>query len=649
MDLPDRQLLDAAPDAMVVVDASGMIVLVNRQTESLFGYQRDALIGQPVEILLPDRFRERHPQHRSEFSSNPRVRPMGQGLRLYGQRQNGTEFPIEISLSPVESKHGTFIASAIRDATIHREMEDRLSGILEESLNEIYVFSADDLRFIQANRGARRNLGYSMEELLRLTPVDIKPDYTAKLFEEVLRPLRDNQLEKVDFETIHERKDGTTYPVEVHLQCSQFESMPVFTAIILDITERKQAEAALRDSHQLLEKRVFDRTAALEVARGEAEQARSEAERANAGKSRFLAAASHDLRQPLQSLGLYLSVMTRQFAQPKQLDRTKLSDVSTKMRKSLDTMGELLDALLDISRLDGGSIIPEKRDVRIQELLDRVVTDNVQQAQEKGLQLTCTRNDCVVHSDPGLLERVIENFVTNAIRYTESGKVSIDCRHIGGVARVAVTDTGIGIAGDALEKVFEEYYQLDNPVRDRRKGLGLGLSIAKHIARLLDHPLKVTSVPGVGSTFAIDIPLGTTEIAAVESKAAPMVSHRGDRETVVLFVDDDPAIVDATSMLLQVAGVRVFSAFSGDEALAHITAGVRPDMLVSDYRLPVYDGVEVVRRVRRAVGDDLPTVLMTGDTSLQAIESAKLTNCTVLHKPVDTDHLISLIESLGAQ
>lgn len=406
--------------------------------------------------------------------------------------------------------------------------------------------------------------------------------------------------------------------------------------ISLDVTARKRAEEALRRSHEELERHVQERTTALE-------EAKKEAERGSAFKSRFLAAASHDLRQPLQSVGLYLSVLSRQLGEPKQ------QEICAKIGKSLDTMRELLDALLDISKLESGAVKPEKRNFPIQQLLDRIVTDNLPQAEGKGLRLECLDTDCIVHSDPALLERVIQNFVVNAIRYTEDGTVSVECRRRGNAARIAVSDTGIGIPVEALENIFEEYYQLDNPIRDRKKGLGLGLAIAKHIARVLSHPLTVRSVRGEGSTFAVEVPLGEPLEQRTQRPVGALAPGDASRGPSVLLVDDDTAIIDATRMLLEAVGAEVHSALSADEAMAKIEAGTKPDILITDYRLPGANGVEVIRRVRQASAiDDLPAVLITGDTSAQELEAAARDGCTVLHKPVDAQQLMTLIRSLAA-
>jgi PAS domain S-box-containing protein len=406
--------------------------------------------------------------------------------------------------------------------------------------------------------------------------------------------------------------------------------------ITLDVTDRKRAEEALRQSHEELERHVQERTTALE-------KAKKEAERGNTFKSRFLAAASHDLRQPLQSVGLYLSVLSRQVDQPEQ------QEICTKIGKSLDTMRELLDALLDISKLESGAVKPEKRDFPIQELLDRIVTDNLPQAEAKGLRLECVGTGCVVHSDPALLERVIENFVVNAIRYTGDGTVSVECRRRGHAARIAVSDTGIGIPEEALENIFEEYYQLDNPIRDRKKGLGLGLAIARYVARVLGHPLTVRSVVGEGSTFAVEVPLGKPIEQRTQRRDGATAPTEASRGPAVLLVDDDTAIIDATTMLLEAVGADVHSALSAAGAMAEIEAGTKPDILITDYRLPGASGVEVIRRVREATAvEDLPAVLITGDTSAQELEAAALDGCTVLHKPVDAQQLMTLIQKLTA-
>ncbi|MDP6414098.1 MAG: hybrid sensor histidine kinase/response regulator, partial [Gammaproteobacteria bacterium] len=329
------------------------------------------------------------------------------------------------------------------------------------------------------------------------------------------------------------------------------------------------------------------------------------ADQANFGKSQFLAAASHDLRQPLQSISLYLSALDQL------LDQAKQNEISEKIHGSLDVMGELLDALLDISKLDSGSVTPTKKDFLMSSFLDALVADNESAAQLKGLTFRCSADSCVVHSDPALLRRIVENFITNAIRYTDTGGVEVRCEEHDGYAWIKVKDSGIGIPEEALDTIFEEYFQLDNPARDRRKGLGLGLSIVKHIARLLDHRLSVTSIPGEGSTFAIAVPLGEPLEQVAEAPEPAAEPNRSKRDPVVLLIDDDLAIVDATTMLLSSAAIKVYSALNGDEALAHIDGGVQPDIILSDYRLPGYNGIEVIRRIRKAAHDDLPAVVMT--------------------------------------
>ena len=471
-----RLFLEAAPDATIIVTAAGKLEFANSQTVSLFGYSLDELRNMTLEELVPDRFRVQHMALREGFEANPRVRSMGAELDLFAKAKDGREIPIEVSLSPIPTAEGTLIAAAIRDVTAKkaRERALRISEAryrdLFENANDLIQSVLPDGTFQYVNPAWCRALGYEKSEVSGLFASDVIHAASQAYCEEIFSRVTAGKLvERIEATFV--TKSGKLIQVEGSASCQLIDGQPGATrAIFHDVTQLKQAKEI--------------------------------AETATAAKSRFLNAASHDLRQPLQALGLYLSVLTRLLEQPKHLE------VSAKMGKSLDAMGALLDALLDISRFDGGSVVPQRSDVSVRELLDKIVTSSVQQANDKGLALVLSGEDCVIHTDPALLERVLDNFVTNAIRYTQQGEVRIQWQQQARGLHIAVVDTGIGIATDDLDKVFEEYWQLDNPVRDRHKGLGLGLSIAKHIAQLLGHPIKVASSLGEGSTFSIDVPLG---------------------------------------------------------------------------------------------------------------------------------------------
>lgn len=483
--IPQRDVLDAAPDPTLLVDEDGRIAFASNRVGEVFGYLSEEFIGQPVEVLLPARFRRAHVAHRNAYAHSPEPRAMGAAMALLGRRRDGTEFSVEVSLSPLRTDQGTLTISTVRDITRRRQTEEALSrerqvlsDVIHSAPGIVLVLDAEG-RIEQVNLYLEELCGYSAAELLGRDWFDtLLPEEDREDIRQVFRETMDRGFNAGHTNPVRAR-DGSLHHIKWHANTLKDDKGKVTGLLNMgyDVTRQLANERAV-------------------------EQALEEAERANATKSRFLAAASHDLRQPLQSLGLYLSVLTRLIEDPKPLE------VCGKMRKSLDTMGELLDALLDISRLDSGSVVPEFQDVSLDVLFDRIVTGNVQQAEEKGLRLDWHRAGCVVYSDSGLLERVIENLVTNAICYTKEGVVSITCEPVDGRARISVADTGIGIPEEALEQIFEEYYQLDNAVRDQRRGLGLGLSIVRHIARLLDLELTVTSTVGQGSTFSVDVALG---------------------------------------------------------------------------------------------------------------------------------------------
>ena len=489
-----RHLIDAAPDAMVIVDADGRITVVNARTENMFGYPRAELVGKKVEMLMPERFRGRHTGHRAEYGERPRLREMGAGMELAGLRRDGSEFPVEISLSPIESPNGTFVSSVIRD-----------------------------------------------------------------------------------------------------------------------VTERQRMERALIEARQA-------------------------AERANKANSAFLAAASHDLRQPVQALSLLNGALRRSVKDP------LAQEIIQSQQDSLDGMTNLLNSLLDISRLDAGAVQPEIEDFPLQRLIGRLVAECSRQAIKKKLKFEAIPSDAVVRSDPHLLSEIVQNFVSNAIRYTEQGSVTLRCREEGGQAWITVSDTGIGIEADQFETIFREFHQIRSN-RDKREGFGLGLAITRRLADLLGHEIAVESTPGRGSSFAVRVPVARSGAARAGAdgpveRAQPAAAWQG----LILLIEDDDKVANAWSLLLRGEGYQVVQAASADDARNKARGLPEPPQLViSDFHLlDGSNGIEAIAVIRRDTGVDMPAFVITGDTSKIVQDDQRLENCVIMRKPVGPDQLLRM-------
>lgn len=492
-DTPDSFfILDAAPDAMVVVDTDGRIVIVNTEAERLFGYSREQMVGQGVEMLLPERYRARHLQHRLRYADVPRVRAMGVGMELVGLKSNGTEFPVEISLSPIESDSGSFVASAIRD-----------------------------------------------------------------------------------------------------------------------VTERHQIERALTAAHQA-------------------------AERAQKANSAFLAAASHDLRQPVQALSLLSGALRRTVKDPLALEMIQ------SQQESLDAMTNLLNSLLDISRLDAGAFEPSIEEFPVQRLFDRLASELSRQAQHKKLRFDVERADVTIRSDPHLLGEIIQNFASNAVRYTEEGGIRLSCTENEDGVAITVSDTGIGIEADQFENIFREFHQLRISSR-KREGFGLGLAITRRLADLLGHAISLESTPGKGSSFSVRVPraLGDAKPAlAGEKPAATGPSPAG----LIVLVEDDVKVSNAWELLLRAEGYRVVVADSADDARC-LAETLRDDvqLIIADYHLGEGpNGIDATRTLRRGLGERIPAFIITGDTSKVVQDAEMLENCRIMSKPIGPEALLRL-------
>ncbi|HSC09109.1 MAG TPA: PAS domain S-box protein [Steroidobacteraceae bacterium] len=415
------------------------------------------------------------------------------------------------------------------------------------------------------------------------------------------------------------RRDGTEFPVEISLSPISDDGRVLVAAAIRDVTERKRIEAEL-------------------VA------ARESADRANQAKSRFLATASHDLRQPLQTLALLNGTLRRTV---RDVDAT---EAVVRQEHAIAAMSRLLNTLLDISKLESGAIKPEPTDFVVETLFEELREEFAGLASDKGLELRVETCNDRAHSDPSLVEQILRNLLANAIKYTHVGHVSIRCQRDVGVIRVQVLDTGIGIAPDQLPLIYDEFYQAGVPANSVREGYGLGLSIVQRLVRLLELRLGVESELGKGSTFSLDLPAGMERTRAAATRAAktrlePAAPPRPSPH--VLIVEDDPAVLDATRMLFRVEGFRASVAASLAEAAQKSAEHADINVLVTDYHLADGEtGTDVIGAVRKILGRDVGVVLVTGDTSaamkdLQHDERVRMTS-----KPLRAEELLALVRSL---
>ncbi len=365
-------------------------------------------------------------------------------------------------------------------------------------------------------------------------------------------------------------------------------------------------------------------------------------EAANLAKSRFLAAASHDLRQPLHALNLFVAQLRTE------TDPAERSRVTGQIDAAVTAMNDLFNALLDISKLDAGVLAPEPTTFPVAHLLKHMETTFAPAAREKGLRLQFVPSAAWVRSDFILLERILLNLVSNAIRYTVRGGVLVGCRRRGQQLRIEVWDSGIGIPEDQRENIFGEFCQLAASERDRRGGLGLGLAIVDRLCRLLDHRLELTSTLGRGSRFALSLPMVAAPLEPIEYSIAPKAMADPASGKLIVVIEDDALALDAMRGLLRRWGCLVVTAESESAALASLADDDQlPDLIISDYRLADgHTGIEAIQRLRSALGAPIPAFLVTGDIAPERLREAGANGFHLLHKPVDPMALRAMLNQI---
>ena len=390
---------------------------------------------------------------------------------------------------------------------------------------------------------------------------------------------------------------------------------------------------------------LWDQRKAMERAKEEAERAKEEAERANRAKSKFLAAASHDLRQPMHAMQMFIAALR---------ERVK-DDEALHILSNIDAVsvssGRLLNALLDVSQLEAGDIQPQYENFPVQEVLRRVARSFVALAQRKGLECRVIPSSLVVNSDPILLERIVQNLVSNAIRYTTSGKVLIGCRLRGDKVSIEVWDTGPGIPDDQSEAIYEEFHQLNNEERDRGRGLGLGLAIVRRLAACLNHQVEHISELGKGSCFSIFVDLAHDAQGAAPMEIGALAATGELTGTKVLVVEDDVMVLDGTCKLLNTWGLETIAASSTEDAVRVVSnSEVKPNFIIADFRLPGNsDGVDAITKVQLLIGEPVPSLLITGDIETGRHTTMSELGYRILKKPVRPAKLRSLMTHLVIQ
>ena len=647
-----RRLMESAPDAMIIVNESGRIVMVNEQAEKTFGYAATDMVGQSVDLLVPDRFRERHGAMVKSFFAQPVRREMAGGGDLRGLRADGGEFPIEVGLSPLETSEGLLVSSVVRDITERHQAaaalaqaEARQRLVLESTSDGIFGVGADG-RAIFINAAAAKMLGYEKDALLGQKIHDVihhsRPDGKPYPMQEcpMYAAFTDGTASKVDDEVLW-RKDGSSFAVEYSSTPLRKDDELVGAVIVFrDITERKIAESELT-------------------------QARDEAQAANRAKSAFLANMSHELRTPMNAIIGYSEMLLEE---AEDMEMESFTPDLKKIHGAGNHLLSLISDVLDLSKIEAGRMELYIERFAVGEMLGEVVSTVSTLVAKNGNRLEIVGADeaAFMESDLTKVRQTLFNLISNAAKFTDNGSITLKVERQSddeGVDWLVfdVTDTGIGIPPEKIDELFEEFTQADVSTTREYGGTGLGLAITRRFCELLGGTISCASTPGQGSTFTVRLPAvaqapeSTRETAAGGSEIFPpsgatlagVVSKPSDAARGrVLVIDDDPAIRELLARSLSRDGYEVLLAEDGPSGLelarSHQLVAITLDVMMSGM-----DGWSVLRALKADDATrDVPVVMVTivDDKNLGYTLGA----ADYLTKPVDRKTLLATMHRLQA-
>ncbi|HSD89148.1 MAG TPA: PAS domain S-box protein [Kofleriaceae bacterium] len=635
-DLPFRELVDAAPDGLIVSDARGKILLVNAEAERMFGYSSGELLGQQIDVLVPDAVRPRHGQHVASFTGAPKLRPMGIGMELAGKHKDGHQVPVEISLSPIKTSSGLLITAGIRDVTERRKLERenrRAQAYLVSAVDSVRdafaLFDHDD-RVVMVNSTARQLLGSALGgSIIGVT------------FEELL----DKSLGAGIFDLSNETRDRlSTRWLAYHRNPQGTLEVRTGTGRYLRVTETKTAEQGTVTT-------VADVTDDV-LRADELRRARETAEAASAAKSEFLSSMSHELRTPLNAILGFAQLLERDRKRP--LDDRQQERLGHVLRGG-EHLLRLIDDVLDLARIEAGRITVSAEPVDVAGVVRELIAVLEPMAARASIKLEIAIPDKLpmAIADRTRLTQILMNFGSNAIKYGKpGGHARITIRVIEeGTMRVLVSDDGIGIPPDKQDRIWEPFQragQETGPI----EGTGIGLTITRRLAELMNGHVGFTSQVGRGSDFWVDLPVhhetsaGAHE-AASAIQASPLASTTAAKHKII-YVEDNPSnIAFMKELMEELPTVELLTAPSAEIGLEMIHAH-KPDLVIMDVNLPGMSGLEAVQRLRENPETrHIPVIGLSAAALLRDTAKAKDAGFyRYLTKPVKVDELTAVLEEL---
>lgn len=602
MDRRFEQLLEAAPDAVMEVTGDGIIVLVNAGCEALFGFSRMELMGMKVDNLVPAAARGRHEGHRAQYAQRPNTRPMGQAMKLRALRKDGTEVPVQISISQLQVGSEQHTVAVIRDVSEAEAMAEAVRHsagqtrqLFDLSPVACCVYEEETLQFLDVNAQAIATYGYSREEFLGMTVRDLRC------------PEEGTEVEPDDGLRCHLRKNGERVDIEAHRHKMQYEGRAAQLVVLRDITERRRFEEKL-------------------------EEARVKAESASRAKSEFLASMSHELRSPLHTIIGFSELLGEGLEGPLNEKQKRFVQHIQKDSQHLLT---LINDILDLSKIEAGKLEFHLEVVALERLIAEAVASVMPQAEARELEIEVHAGaELEAWADKVRVHQLLLNLLSNAIKFTPAGgRISIEARELSRSIEVSVTDTGIGVPAEHQESIFDVFYQVSSTTRGVREGTGLGLAICRRLVEQMGGRIWVESQEGQGSKFTFSLP---PEGGAAEKPLR-------DRP-VVLVLEDDAAARDLMREYLEFEEYELVFVNSIRETLVKALE-IQPDLVLLDVLLPGESGLEALRSLKGLRETrDIPVAVVSvvaDDLTLKMGAAAYLT------KPVARERLVAMVRKLA--